>query len=113
MHLVPLSHIKKEKSYLALTVQILLTENHLSGLLFTPSVKMTLLEDELDYVDLPPGSWSADLGRILSIDRPDVDVISTSKIIIMGKARVDRSIDRPDDKRSYRVTFHETWTRLE
>jgi len=85
---------------------------------------MTQTEEEWQYKDRP-GSWSKDLDRIRAelSDRSDkskedtcllpiANICSQSaKLVIMGKAKV--IVKRSHGDMTYRVTFHETWTRLE
>jgi len=73
---------------------------------------MTQLE-ERDYKDLPPGSWSEDLDRLLEKFGDERTYVrsQSSKVIVMGKAKV--IVKRDSGDTAYRVTFHETWTRLE
>ena len=72
---------------------------------------MTVQENR-DYWDRP-GSFSEDLDRIRARTTPIAHhaMSEGSKVIVMGKAKVLQK--GPFGSHTYRVTFHETWTRIE
>ena len=78
---------------------------------------MTLLEKERSYWE-NPGSFSIDIDTIRSQTKVSNTVTkfvkptnAVCKFIVMGRCKVIEK--SPLETHTYRVTFHETWTREE